>query len=123
MRFQEIVSVNVVTIYSSVPGAQSFHFMLLRWQGAKERMESWTWRGGWEGTGRETVGAGAGGLRWGGGWMQKAEEGGASRVEDKEVSDCIYLKISFWGSPHWPDIWFSWASPGNGSQIALFQRL
>lgn len=62
MRFQEIVSVNVVTIYSSVPGAQSFHFMLLRWQGAKERMESWTWRKEMVGI-KSCVCAHAGGVR------------------------------------------------------------
>lgn len=96
--FQEIVSVNVVTIYSSVQVLRVFILCCSSDRGLRRGWRSWSGRGGWEGTGREAVGSGASGLRWRGGWVQKAGEGGASRVEDKEVSDCIYLKILFWRS-------------------------
>lgn len=85
---------------------QGSEFSFYAAQGAKEREKLvMAWGLGRHGQG----GCGCRG-RWaevGGGWMQKAGEGGASRVEDKEVSDCIHLKILFWQSPHWPDIWFS----------------
>lgn len=64
--------------------------MLLRWQGAWERMEkpSAGGGGGRESSCRERMGAGGRQAEVGSwGWNQKAGEGGSGRAEETEVSD------------------------------------